>query len=342
MRTLEAAGFRFVDLRHSRTPNGIEWFQTEVQTLDGRALNLYPNQAHPHLYAPNTLTLGFFGVPEGFQQHLWTAAVQRAKRAQVCQLENVSIKSLTDQMINRLEKAERDIYDGVFSKPIDLLAFSRTRAIEELTGDQPIDVPNRPIGTSVVITGGGGSFGRRWSLSGGSTTETNDSTVFAGATSGGGTVLRGGVKFTLPTLSSPTVNDSILGVQVYNVVGTPNAIDVYGYDTPSGDGDPMNGDSAATKYGKADDGTKYIDDFDWSSTGFKTRDLGTTADTDIAANFASPGTFAFGFRATNEAPGSDTYAGITWVSVSQTLTLDLTTAMTPRAMYNYRRRRTGF
>ncbi len=107
------------------------------------------------------------------------------------------------------------------------------------------------------------------------------------------TEFRSYVRFSLSGITAgSTVTDTSLQINVtVEAMEAGEGFSARPYNT-TGDDDPEP-DSGATKFTRAGNGSVYVSDTS-SSTGSKTLDLGTTADTDVQGNISSPAIFSLG------------------------------------------------
>jgi len=115
----------------------------------------------------------------------------------------------------------------------------------------------------------------------------------------GSRIIRSQYRFPLTGVpSGATINDVDFQHNVTTMDAATNVHDILAYNP---DGDNPDTDTGANKYAKSTGGTVYINAQSISATGSYTRDLGTTADTDVQNNITTPGWITLCMKGDNEA-----------------------------------------
>lgn len=271
-----------------------EYF-TIAARYNGVPINFYPNQGADKF----ELVEAFIGkksvsiIPSGtkrgadFRGRLFKLFARRAMKARLAADLGITIGQVTEAHISSASSAYRNLLKGTFTDPVNLKSFGIDNAVTTLT-DEPLltsDVP--PMGTVINIDA---DFDSDATNAGSESEAATTLQIIVDAI--GNDSRRGQVRFPLSSIpNGATINDSDLQFNVTSeTVEAGEGVSICLYDG-AGDSDP-DVDSGANKFSNST-GTVLVN-IDCATTGSKTGDLGTSADSAISGNLASLDRISFG------------------------------------------------
>ena len=287
------------------TPDSIADYFIVNARWQGNAIDFYPNEGR----RVDPLAFGFIGkkvlpvntnigteenpiwVPVGtkrggdFRSRLWLIVARRLGKAVLAGRLGKRVGEVTDTDESGAPVLIRRLLTGDFADPVDLKTFAlddACRHLRDAVGD--LEEGEKPPGTIATIDTDYDAH----------TSATSKNATATELRCAGGVTARAAGRFSLASITAgATINDVDLQ---YNITvaaaGATYTIRPYG---AGGAGNPE-ADVAADMFAAIIAQAAYITaDTAPQSTGSKTHDLGTTADSDVAAALAA-GTFAIGWQ----------------------------------------------